>query len=163
MAGMWSYVQAQTMNTSAYNWGMWMDMGNMPVEQHSAIAMNTMYTQLFYAANPGMLEAGKGAFDVSGSGIVVPADLMAAVAQPASTSTSTSTSTASSDAAGYGTPDNAASASPSADAASATADSASSNSGYSTTGSGYSSGAGQVTSSALLVGLVAGVVSFLAL
>ena len=161
MAGMWSYVQAQTMNTSAYNWGMWMDMGSMPAEQHSAIAMNTMYTQLFYAANPGMLEAGKGAFDVSGNGIVVPADLMAAVAQPASTSTSTST--ASSDAAGYGTPDNAASASPSADAASATASSASSNSGYSTSGSGYSSGAGHVTSSALLVGLVAGVVSFLAL
>ncbi|KAG8897850.1 hypothetical protein FRB99_007875 [Tulasnella sp. 403] len=85
MAAMWSYVNNQTMNTSAYNWGMNMDMSSMPSEQYPAIAQNAMYSALFFAANPGALESGQGAVDTSGKGLVIPADITQTLAQMGST------------------------------------------------------------------------------
>jgi len=149
MAALVTYVNNQTMGTSAYMWGMGMDMSSMPSAQYGAIAQNTMYSALFYAANPGMLEAGMGATDVSGSGIMIPADITQTLATLGSTSAASTTAASS----GYGAPDNAASQ-PSASAAAASSPSAS---------APATNGSGKLASSTVLVGAIAVLVSFIAL
>ena len=53
MAAAYSYTQMMTANnTGASSWGSSIDMSSMPSWSHSFIAENIMYTQLFLAANP---------------------------------------------------------------------------------------------------------------
>jgi len=69
------YTANKTMNTSAYTWGDNMDMTDVPPELHQTYLENVMMTRLMFAANPGMLEAGKGAANPDGSAIAVPGDI----------------------------------------------------------------------------------------
>jgi len=149
MSALMSYVSNQTWGTSAYGWGMNIDMSSMPSSAYPLMAENVMYTSLFYAANPGMLEAGQGAYQPSGAPINVPSDISSIVQQLAATgSSSTADSTSSTASSGYGVPDNAASA------ASTTA---------SATASPKANGSGRLASSGAFVGAVAVAISYLML
>ncbi|KAG8913809.1 hypothetical protein FRC01_004372 [Tulasnella sp. 417] len=144
MAALWSYVSNKTAGTSAENWGMQMDISSMPESQYSALAQNAMYTQLFYAANPGLLESGAGAADLNGSGIVIPSDVTATLQNLAAADPATSTYESIPAAA---TPTsanaNAADASPAASA--------------------YGNGSGRLASSTVMVGAIAVLASFVML
>ncbi|KIO21075.1 hypothetical protein M407DRAFT_130736 [Tulasnella calospora MUT 4182] len=143
MAALWSYVSNQTAGTSAENWGLNMDISSMPESQYSALAQNAMYTQLFYAANPGLVESGAGAAD-NGSGIVIPADITSTLQNLAAADPATST---------YESVP-AASTATSANANAAEASPA---------GSSYGNGSGRLASSTVLVGAIAVLASFVML
>ena len=149
MAALWGYVSNKTAGTSAENWGMAINMADMPESEWNQVAQNTMYTQLFYAANPGMLEAGKGASDVSGAGIVIPSDIPQVLSALSTPSTN--------NAAAGDVPAAAETASVSASAAAASGSSASSMSGT------YGNGSGRLASSTALVGAFAILASFVML
>lgn len=145
MAALWSYVSNQTAGTSAENWGMNMDMSSMPESQYSALAQNTMYTQLFYAANPTLLAAGQGAADINGSGIVIPADITSTMQNLAASGPASST---------YESVPS---------AASATAASANAADASPAPANPYTNGSGRLASSTVLVGAIAVLASFVML
>ncbi|KAG9043014.1 hypothetical protein FS837_010129 [Tulasnella sp. UAMH 9824] len=136
MATLWSYVSNKTAGTSAENWGMNMDISSMPESQYSALAQNAMYTQLFYAANPGLLESGEGAADINGSGIVIPTDVTSTLQNLAAADPATSTYES--------VPSAATPTSANANAAEA-----------SPAGSPYGNGSGRLASSTVMVGAIA--------
>jgi len=137
MAAMYNYVVNMTMGTSAYGWGMNMDISGMPSDAYAEIAQNAMYTALMYAANPGLIEKGEG---MSGSNLTIPADITL-LAVPATSTATTSTTAA---AGGYG------------NAAASTSSSAGTQSTGVTAGSlaATSSGSSRLVTSSALMGLV---------
>ncbi|KAG8980216.1 hypothetical protein FRB90_007745, partial [Tulasnella sp. 427] len=111
--------------------------------QYSALAQNAMYTQLFYAANPGLLESGKGAADVNGSGIVIPSDITSTLQNLAASQPATSTYESI----------------PSASTATAANANAAANASAAP-GSMYGNGSGRLASSTAFVGAMAVLASF---
>ncbi|KII88570.1 hypothetical protein PLICRDRAFT_110588 [Plicaturopsis crispa FD-325 SS-3] len=145
MAAMASYASMMTANSSqASSWGMNIDMASMPGWAQPLVAENVMYTQMFLAKNPDVLDA-SGNVNLAAGGsnpMMIPADVTSAVnngGSSSSASTPAATTSASS---------SAASASGSASAAGAAA---------------KSSGAGALASPSVLVGVVAVIATFFAL
>lgn len=140
MAAMASYTSMQTMNnTVAANWGSNMDMSQMPGWAQQSMAENVMYTRVFLAANPDVIGA-DGTVNMGNAGgnaLMVPADITQAANNAASGSSSSATPSATS------------SSSPSGSASPATA--------------AKGNGARSLSSSGVLVGVVAVLGAFLAL
>jgi len=144
LASMLMYTNNMTMGTSAYTWGDSIDVANIPTWSHEELATNVMYTRLMFAANPGMLENGQGASNPNGSPVTIPADI---------------TQLAADSSYGSGTASSGAAANAGASATSVSA---------APTGTakpiGATSGAGVgASSSALVVGIIAVVATFMAL
>lgn len=154
MAALMGYVNNQTMNTSAYGWGNEIDMSGMPSSSYADVAQNAMYTSMFYASNPGMLEKGQGASNVSSTGINLPQDIATTLSQLAVTTgaNTTTTTSASSSSGGYGAP--AGSSSSSAAAVQPTGMTSAYSTGSST------SAAGRTGASTALVAIMAVAASF---
>ncbi|THH12754.1 hypothetical protein EW146_g7399 [Bondarzewia mesenterica] len=127
-----SYSNMMTSNsTGASNWGMSMDMSQMPAWSHSYMAENVLYTRAFLGANPEVLKA-DGTVDMSAIGsnpVMLPKDVVAAG-------------------------NNAASGAAASNSASSSA-SSSSSATTSATSPKATSGAGMLTSSRVVVALVA--------
>jgi hypothetical protein len=128
----WAYASNYTANNSvAANWGMNLDMSKMPTWAASYAAENMMYSQMFFAANPGTLSP-SGAVNLanlSNDTTVYPMDVAAAARQ---------------NNAGYGTPS---SSSPASSGASPSATSSPSGA--------LKNGAGALASPRIVVALVA--------
>ncbi|KAG9024839.1 hypothetical protein FRB95_010972 [Tulasnella sp. JGI-2019a] len=144
MAAMYNYVVNQTMGTSAYGWGMAMDLSGFPETSYADVAQNIMYTSLMYAANPGMLEKGQGA---TGTNITLPADISTFTNLAASSSSST-TPAAGAYGGAYGA---------------ATTSSANAQSTAAAVGAVANGASGRLVTSTGMVGLVALVASLMAL
>jgi hypothetical protein len=141
MAAMVSYSSQMTSNSPmAGMWGSSMDMSSMPGWSQSLMLENIMFTRNVLAANPDIMNA-DGSVDLGKSGdapLVIPADITNAV--------------------------NAASSSTSSDASSATSSASSSSaSSAPTQGAAKKSGAGALSASSALVGVVAVAATFFAL
>jgi len=141
VGAMWEYTDKKTKGTDAWEWGSNIDMSALPEEAYKPLMENTMYGRLFYGANPGMVEAGKGAFAADGGSINIPQDISVALAQN--------------------------SPSPAAVGASGSIDGAVDPTGTSLPagngGNGQTNGARSLVSSTTVVGAIALAVSFLAL
>lgn len=132
-----SYTEAQTGKTSAGNWGNNIDMGALPDWSHQYVAENVMYTRNFLAANAEVLRD-DGSVDLSAAGttpLMIPQDLSVALS-------------------------NAGSSSPSSPVAAPPA-ATTSDVPTSSPASALNSGALSMSSSKVLVGLVAALASFL--
>ncbi|KAG8932349.1 hypothetical protein FRC03_001199 [Tulasnella sp. 419] len=144
VAAMWTYTDKKTKGTDAWEWGSNLDMTALPEDAYKFAMENTMYGRLFYGANPGMVEADKGAFAADGGSINIPQDISVALSQnSASSAAPQPTGTAGSTDGGVSLPQG--------------PDSANSNTDSNT------NGARSLVSSTVLVGAVAFAVSFLAL
>jgi len=136
----WTYASNVTSNnTVASNWGMNIDMSQMPSWSQSYVAENIMYTQAFISMNPETVSQNGGNIDLaplSNSSVMLPTDVAAAARQNNAQSGSPASSAAPSSASA--TPSTAASG-------------------------GLKSGAGALASPRVAVALVAVVAAFFAL
>lgn len=142
LATMLMYTNNKTMGTSAYNWGNQIDVSTIPTWAHEEVAKNVMYSRLVFAANPGMLEAQAGASNPNGAPIVIPGDIEQLAADSSYGSGST----------------------PAANAGAASVSASGTASAPSGTATAKTNGAGSIaSSSALAVGIVTVLATFMAL
>lgn len=145
VAGYASYTAKQTTgNTAAATWGSNIDLASLPEWSHEFVAENVLYTRNLLAANPDIITS-DGSVNLGAAGsnpLMIPMDLAAALASAAPASSTPAAPAASSPA-----------SSPAAAAASAP-------SGTSTAAA-KNSGAFTISSSKVVVGLVAAFATFL--
>jgi len=96
----YNYMMQNVSGTSAQDWGMGMSLQGIPQNQYEQVAANVLFTQANFAANPGMLESGQGAYNPDGSPVQIVSGLNTLLSNGTVASVSTDASTSTQSAAG---------------------------------------------------------------
>lgn len=145
VAGYAAYTAKQTSgNTVAATWGSNIDLASLPTWSHELIAENVMYTRNVLAMNPDIISS-DGSVNLGGAGsnpLMIPLDLAAALSSAAPAAATAA----------------AAATSPAAAAAAASSPAAAGTTG---TSAAQNSGAFGISSSKLVIGIVAALATFM--